>query len=353
MKNLIVLLSFLALGSFSFGQVYIDTGHPDIEKKKTESEVRPMDSDLKIQEEEVEESTEKPTETKSTQSTQTSTTKTSSSTTTTTSSSGSQTSGQSDGKVVIDAEMIELEQSLPENAQPGKCYARCYIPNQYRYVEEQVVDKPKSYKEQTIPAVYKTVYDTVLVKEEKRITKEVAAEYEYVKEKIMVSPSTTKWVQGEADANCLSADPKDCQVMCLVETPAEYKTVTRKVVKSPAYSYDEVIPAEYKVVTRKVLEKEETTVKIDVPATYKTVMNKELVKEGGYQDWREVLCQDKLTSDRIRQIQTALKENGYDPGPVDNIFGQQTKDALLQYQIDNELPQGNLNMETLESLGVE
>lgn len=353
MKNLFVLITFLTIGSLAYGQVYIDTGHPDLEKKKEEGEVRPMDSELKIMDEETgtETETTPKTETKTKSET---TTKTSTSTsTTTTKAKETPTSGGNESKVVIDAEMIELEQTLPDNAQPGKCYARCYIPDQFRYVEEQVVDKPKSFKEQTIPAVYKTVYDTVLVKEEKRITKEVAAEYEYVKEKIMVSPSTTKWVQGEADANCLSADPKDCQVMCLVETPAEYKTVTRKVVKTPAYTYDEIIPAEYKVVTRKVIDKEETTVKIEVPATYKTIMKKELSKEGGYQDWREVLCQDKLTSDRIRQIQTALKENGYNPGPIDNIFGQQTKDALLQYQIDNELPQGNLNMETLEALGVE
>jgi hypothetical protein len=366
MKNLFTLVIAVLFSGLAFGQVYIDTGHPDIEKKKGESEVRPMDSELKITEdgeaetiEEIQKESEKSTmETETKESTQSTATQTKTSTQTETKAqtktvTEEDTKSTSTAPVVIDAEMIELEQTLPKNAEPGKCYARCYIPNQYRYVEEKVIDQEKSYKEQVIPAVYKTVYDTVLVREEKRNTKTVAATYEYVQEKIMVAPSTTKWVKGEADANCLSADPKDCQVLCLVETPAQYKTVNRKVVKTPEYTYEEVVPAEYKVVTRKELEKEETVVKIEVPATYKTIMKKELSKKGGYQDWREVLCQDQLTTDRIKQIQRALKENGYNPGPIDNIFGQQTKDALLQYQIDNELPQGNLNMETLQALGVE
>ena len=48
-----------------------------------------------------------------------------------------------------------------------------------------------------------------------------------------------------------------------------------------------------------------------------------------------------------------LKAAGYNnPGPIDNILGSQTKSALLQYQKDKNLPQGNLNLETLKSLGV-
>ena len=379
MKNFITLLILCAASTFAMSQVYIDTGHPDIEKKKTEGEVRPIDSDLKITEDgEVPSSTEEapeeaeeavdaveateeeaaPTETAPAETetvreveetpAEPSKTQTQTTTTTTTTSSSSD-----EDKVVIDMDQIEAEQSLPKNAEAGKCYARCFIPNQYRYIEEQVVDQEQSYKEQVIPAVYKTVYDTVLVRDEQRTTKTVAATYEYIDEKIMVAPATTKWVKGQADANCLSADPNDCQVMCLVEVPAQYRTMRRKVVKTPEYTYDVVSPAEYKVVTRKELDIEETVIKIEIPATYKTVITKELTKEGGYQDWREVLCQDQLTSDRIKQIQMALKENGYNPGPADNIFGQQTKDALLQYQIDNELPQGNLNMETLRALGVE
>jgi peptidoglycan hydrolase-like protein with peptidoglycan-binding domain len=33
-----------------------------------------------------------------------------------------------------------------------------------------------------------------------------------------------------------------------------------------------------------------------------------------------------------RQIQTALRRQGYDPGPVDGLFGPQTRVAIRHYQ---------------------
>ena len=73
---------------------------------------------------------------------------------------------------------------------------------------------------------------------------------------------------------------------------------------------------------------------------------------GSYADWVEILCAADVTEDRILSIQKALKSAGYQPGPIDNILGSQTKAALLKYQKDKNLPQGNLNLETLKSLGV-
>ena len=37
---------------------------------------------------------------------------------------------------------------------------------------------------------------------------------------------------------------------------------------------------------------------------------------------------------------------------ADNVFGSDTKEALIKFQQDNGLPQGNLNMETMNALGV-
>ena len=48
---------------------------------------------------------------------------------------------------------------------------------------------------------------------------------QYGKERIEIAPASTKWVKRKADKNCLSADPNDCMVWCLVEVPAQYKTI--------------------------------------------------------------------------------------------------------------------------------
>jgi uncharacterized protein YcfJ len=40
----------------------------------------------------------------------------------------------------------------------------------------------------------------------------------------------------------------------------------------------------------------------------------------------------------IHDIQASLARRGYDPGPVDGVYGQQTADAISQYQYANRLP---------------
>src|SRR5215813_900203 len=55
--------------------------------------------------------------------------------------------------------------------------------------------------------------------------------------------------------------------------------------------------------------------------------------------------------EKAREIQTALKKEGFDPGPVDGIMGPMTMTALRNYQSHMGLEvTGNLNAETENSL---
>jgi peptidoglycan hydrolase-like protein with peptidoglycan-binding domain len=56
---------------------------------------------------------------------------------------------------------------------------------------------------------------------------------------------------------------------------------------------------------------------------------------------------------RTEAIQTALKEKGYDPGPVDGRMGPKTRSALRAYQKKEGLTAtGNADAKTLASLKV-
>lgn len=241
---------------------------------------------------------------------------------------------------------------FPKNAEADKCYARCLVPDEFEYRDEEVVDKPAYTKTEKIPAVYETVYDTIIIKPAATKTVFVPATYESVTEEVLVTPAYEKWVKGKADKNCLSQDPKDCEVWCLYKIPAEYKKVTKKVELTPSGTRQEEVPAQTKVVPRRVLVEAERVNQVEVPATFKTVKKKVLIKKGGFDDWKEVLCEAYVTEAKISEIQNALVREGYDPGPVDNKMGTKTKDALIKYQEDHGLPIGNLNMETLKALGV-
>lgn len=249
--------------------------------------------------------------------------------------------------------LIASGADVPPNAEPGKCYARCQTEDQYTFTTKRVINTPRMVKKVELPALYATVYDTVVTKPARTKSETIPAQYETIKEQKMVAPATTKWVKGKADAGCLSANPEDCQVMCLVEVPAQYKTVSKRVMKSEAYTKSIEIPMEYKVVAKQIKVKDVSYAEQIIPATYKTVQERVLVRKGGYQGWREILCNSDLTSQKIMSIQRALLAAGYNPGPIDNIFGAKTKEALVAYQRAKGLPVGNLNIETLKSLGVQ
>jgi peptidoglycan hydrolase-like protein with peptidoglycan-binding domain len=54
-----------------------------------------------------------------------------------------------------------------------------------------------------------------------------------------------------------------------------------------------------------------------------------------------------------KEVQQALSESGYNPGPIDGIMGDKTKKALSEYQKDNGLEvTGAINDNTLVSLGI-
>jgi peptidoglycan hydrolase-like protein with peptidoglycan-binding domain len=58
-------------------------------------------------------------------------------------------------------------------------------------------------------------------------------------------------------------------------------------------------------------------------------------------------------SEQVKSLQTALKDKGMNPGPIDGIMGPRTQSALRAYQKGQSLPEtGQLDAQTREKLGV-
>jgi peptidoglycan hydrolase-like protein with peptidoglycan-binding domain len=65
---------------------------------------------------------------------------------------------------------------------------------------------------------------------------------------------------------------------------------------------------------------------------------------------RDVITRGSGTDD-IRRAQQALKDKGFDPGPIDGQMGPQTKAALGEYQAKEKLKvTGRLDSQTKEQL---
>lgn len=59
------------------------------------------------------------------------------------------------------------------------------------------------------------------------------------------------------------------------------------------------------------------------------------------------------SSGTVKNVQQALKDKGFDPGPVDGVNGHGTRSALKKYQTQQHLTaDGRIGPKTLDSLGV-
>lgn len=58
----------------------------------------------------------------------------------------------------------EYFESLPENPDPNKCFAKCVIPDEYAEEPLTVIVKPEHETLEVIPAVYKTEYEEVIIR---------------------------------------------------------------------------------------------------------------------------------------------------------------------------------------------
>lgn len=284
---------------------------------------------------------------------------------------------------------------LPPDAKPGECYARVFIPPTYKtvtetmlkrgaseqlevipakyeWVEEQVLVSEASQRLEVEPAQYEWVEESIVVKEASSRMEEIPAQYEWQEEQVLVKPAQTVWKKGTGPIERI--DNATGEIMCLVEIPAVYETVKKKVMVSPPATREIPIPAEYETVKKQVMVKPPTTRTIEIPAVYKTVKVKKMVSPAeerkieipaeyqtitktemvtdGRMEWREVLCETNMSPDCITKLQRALLNAGHNPGPIDGVFGWRTEAAMKSYQKEKGLAVGALTNETMKSLGI-
>lgn len=284
---------------------------------------------------------------------------------------------------------------LPPNAKAGQCFARVYTPPTYRTDNESVL-KAEAYDVVTIiPAVYDVEKKTVMTQAETEELEVIPAVYGWKEEQVIVSPEITElrkvpavygfeeeqllvkpahsiWKKGSGPIT--KVNQSTGEIMCLVEVPAVYETVKKRILVSPETTKQVVVKdAVYKTVKTRIVEQPAKTVTKVIPAVYDTVAVKKLVEESsakstnipavyetiqttskvddGYLKWTPILCETNVTGDIIRQLQQALNDKDYKAGPVDGVYGWQTTNAVRKYQKDNNMPgDGQLTISLVEAL---
>lgn len=187
--------------------------------------------------------------------------------------------------------MGRADQSMPN--EPGKCYAKSLTSGSY----VQKIDTLGIFGlDEDIPSDLLNKVETV--------------------------PEAEKWEKKKADINCLSADPEDCLVWCLVKQEAEYAT--------PVVRTDMMIKKKYVI----------------LDARFQN-------KVGSQTVWKEVLCENDIrTVGLMTNVNLALIARGYEVGEASNEMTKGTKEMLIKFQQDNALDYGQLDVDTLKALGI-
>jgi len=306
-------------------------------------------------------------------------------------------------KASLSFDNINNNNAFPPSANPGECFAKVITKPQYSTTQEKVLVKDASTSITPIPAKYKTVTKKVAVQEASSRIEVVPATYKWVEEKVEVTPARTQiktvpasyktvtekvinkpahraWKKGSGAIGqdgmntTTKLDQETGEIMCLVDVPATYKTITKQVLVNPASTKSVTIPAKFQTVRKKVIATPATTRQVPVPAKYEYVKVKEIATPGsekvtqipakyktvtkttkvseGRVEWRSILCKTNTTPSKIKQIQEALRNKGYNVS-VDGEVGTGTMRAINEFQQKNNLPVDNyLNAETVRALGV-
>jgi hypothetical protein len=212
----------------------------------------------------------------------------------------------------------------------------------------------------------------------------VAPTFKTFEERVLVKDAYTTWKRGgnviavgntALGGTILENRTSDTgEVMCLVEVPAEYRvitkrvkvsdggtreatskavyrTVSKRVVDQAASTRRIAIPAEYSNVTKTVEVTPASTNTTTTPATYKTV-TKTVNAAPSRTVWTSVLCDVNTTPGVVRRLQTSLKSAGHYGGPIDGVIGSQTRSGIKSYQSAQGVKSDILTIDSAKKLGI-
>jgi hypothetical protein len=244
-------------------------------------------------------------------------------------------------RVLVQAESVRYEpielplRTVREEMVRSEASSRLEVaPSKLRTVTERVLVKEASTRLVPVPAVYETVTERVKVADARREWKRGSA---WVGQAIDIRPLRTfrpgpdgKFTGFDVENRVVNADNSqlDDDVMCLVEVPARYETLTRQVLKTPATVREETVAAEYANVQRQVIDQQADSREIQIPATYQTVTRRELdmekMRKMGYRfDARDILVampsgERILRADEVKGTLAAAAQNKK-PADADDV----------------------------------
>jgi len=232
----------------------------------------------------------------------------------------------------------------------GEILCLVEIPARYETITRSVLETPAATKTVDIPAEYRTVKVERLVKPAAESRTFIEPEYTTVTTSVKTADAGFFWLKkGEAASSDATYSGRE---VCLVPRAAEFTTIKKQVIKTPASVAVVQRPAQYETIKVQRLVTPAEEKRTNVPRQVKTVTRQVQVAPPTLV-WRRVLCETNITPQIIKDLQLALAREGFDPGPADGVLGGATLTAVKGYQEKNNLDVGGVTYEALKALKVQ
>ncbi len=154
------------------------------------------------------------------------------------------------------------------------------VPAVHRTVEEQVLVREASKRFEYVPAVYREVYDTLLVDDPYSTYTFETVQLIDTFETIVLEPAYAAFETRPALDGCKSPIPGDCDVICYVQHDAVTKQIpVKRIVRRPSFAQHSPPNGRIRVVKRQVIETPATVREIEIPAEYITVTKRVLERD--------------------------------------------------------------------------
>ena len=169
-----------------------------------------------------------------------------------------------------------------DSARPGQCFHEHYAPASYKTVTERMLVTEASEQVKLSAAKYEWVEQRVMVSPASRKLVEVPAVFETRQERVKVEDAKTVWKKGRGAVEKIDHGTGD--ILCLVEVPAVYKTISKRVLKTAASTRVIEEPARYETVRVRKLVADAQETRVAVPAKYQNV-TKRIKESDGTHTW--------------------------------------------------------------------
>ncbi len=232
--------------------------------------------------------------------------------------------------------------------QTGEIMCRIDVPADYKVIDVDVIATAPLVTSVSEKAVYKTINIEKLEADAAEGREPIAAKFKTMNKEQIQAPGGFTWLSSRNGAKGKHTG----RVVCHQGVPAKQIAYERTVVKTAGRFERTKVPETFETVSVTEMVADARSVKVPVPGVSSKVERRVKVEDSRF-EWQAVLCETNTNGDIITRLQTALKDEGYQPGTIDGVLGRATLDALEKYQQKNKLAEGGVTMESIKALGVE